>query len=68
MRIAQKLRHSITKVGGWKRIDGGPMKGKVHPRKGISGLWSMSEESKAKMSIAAVKREAAKRLAKQGLK
>lgn len=68
MRIAQRLRHATTEVGGWKRIDGGAMKGKAHPRKGISGLWSMSEESKAKMSIAAIKREVAKRQAKQGLK
>lgn len=30
MRKAQKLRHATTEVGGWKRIDGGPMKGKKH--------------------------------------
>ena len=28
MRVAQKLRHDTTNVGGWKRRDGGPMKGK----------------------------------------
>ena len=28
MRIAQKLRHTNTDVGGWKRKDGGAMKGK----------------------------------------
>jgi group I intron endonuclease len=34
MRAAQKLRHSTTNVGGWKRRDGGAMKGKAHPGKG----------------------------------
>lgn len=68
MKAAQKLRHATTKVGGWKRRDGGAMKGKEHPRKGVSGMWTMTEAAKEKMSIAAVKREAAKRLAKQGLK
>ena len=28
MRQAHKLRHATTIVGGWKRIDGGPMLGK----------------------------------------
>ena len=32
MRLAQKLRHATTKVGGWKRRDGGPMNGKKHIR------------------------------------
>ena len=31
MRSAQKLRHATTKVGGWKRRDGGAMKGKNQP-------------------------------------
>jgi len=48
MKAAQKLRHATTKVGGWKRQDGGPMKGKVHPRKGITGMWSMSDSAKEK--------------------
>lgn len=50
MRIAQKLRHATTNVGGWKRRDGGPMKGKIHPRKGTSGLWNMPQEAKEKLS------------------
>lgn len=33
MKVAQKLRHTTTKVGGWKRRDGGPMKGKKQPLK-----------------------------------
>lgn len=44
MRKAQKLRHATTKVGGWKRIDGGPMKGKKH-----------NTETKEKMSQARLK-------------
>ena len=50
MRTAQKLRHATTKVGGWKRQDGGAMKGKAHPRKGTSGLWHMPAEEKEKLS------------------
>ena len=30
MRQVQKNRHATTKVGGWKRRDGGAMKGKTH--------------------------------------
>ena len=48
MRAAQKLRHATTTVGGWKRRDGGAMKGKSHPRKGISGMWTMSDNAKEK--------------------
>jgi group I intron endonuclease len=44
MRIAQKLRHATTKVGGWKRCDGGAMKGKTH-----------NNETKEKMSQARLK-------------
>lgn len=40
MRLAQKLRHATKKVSGWKRRDGGAMKGKHH-----------KEESKIKSSI-----------------
>ena len=49
MRAAQKLRHATTNVGGWKRKDGGPMKGKSHPRKGTTGLWSMPDNAKEKL-------------------
>jgi group I intron endonuclease len=34
MKVAQKSRHATTTVGGWKRRDGGAMKGKSHPGKG----------------------------------
>jgi group I intron endonuclease len=44
MKAAQKLRHATTKVGGWKRRDGGPMKGKAH-----------NNETKQKMSQARLK-------------
>lgn len=44
MRAAQKLRHATTKVGGWRRRDGGPMKGKKH-----------LNETKEKMSQARLK-------------
>jgi group I intron endonuclease len=44
MKAAQKLRHATTKVGGWKRQDGGPMKGKKH-----------NSETKEKMSQARLK-------------
>lgn len=49
MRAAQKLRHATTNVGGWTRRDGGAMKGKVHPRKGITGMWHMPESGKEKI-------------------
>ena len=60
MRVAQKLRHATTKVGGWKRRDGGPMKGKVHPKKGISGMWSMPEEAKEKIRQVQLERSGTK--------
>lgn len=44
MKVAQKLRHATTNVGGWKRQDGGPMKGKTH-----------NKETKEKMSQARLK-------------
>ena len=44
MKAAQKLRHATTNVGGWKRQDGGPMKGKKH-----------NSETKEKMSQARLK-------------
>ena len=49
MKAAQKLRHATTKVGGWKRRDGGAMKGKPHPRKGTTGLWTMPDSGKEKL-------------------
>ena len=49
MKVAQKHRHSTTKVGGWRRSDGGAMKGKPHPRKGVSGLWNMPTDAKEKL-------------------
>lgn len=65
MKIAQKLRHATTKVGGWKRRDGGPMKGKSHPKKGkISKKWT--DEMKAAHSIRCKEREARKRQLLQG--
>lgn len=65
MRAAQKLRHATTKVGGWKRRDGGPMKGKSHPKKGkISQKWS--DAMKAAHSIRCKEREAKKRQLLQG--
>lgn len=60
MRIAQKLRHATTNVGGWKRQDGGPMKGKKHPRKGTSGMWNMPEEAKEKLRKVQLERSGTK--------
>ena len=44
MKAAQKLRHATTDVGGWRRRDGGAMKGKKH-----------NSETKEKMSQARLK-------------
>ena len=64
MRQSQKLRHATTDVGGWKRRDGGPMKGKAHPKKGKpSKKWSL--EAKARLSLIAKEREARKKLASE---
>jgi group I intron endonuclease len=64
MKAAQKLRHSTTNVGGWKRRDGGAMLGKSHPKKGKpSKKWN--EEMKAAHSIRCKEREARKKLAHQ---
>lgn len=60
MKAAQKLRHATTKVGGWKRRDGGPMKGKAHPRKGVSGMWSMSDDAKEKIRQVQLERSGTK--------
>ena len=62
MKAAQKLRHATQTVGGWKRKDGGPMKGRSHPKKGKpSKKWS--DEAKARLSLIAKEREARKKLA-----
>ena len=50
MSVAQKLRHQLNPAGGWTRVDGGPMKGKMH-----------SEETRKLMSQSAHKREARKK-------
>jgi len=64
MRQVHKLRHATTEVGGWKRRDGGPMKGKAHPKKGKSAKkWS--EEAKSRLSIIAKEREARKKILAQ---
>jgi hypothetical protein len=64
MRQSQKLRHATTNVGGWKRRDGGPMRGKAHPKKGEpSKKWS--PEAKARLSLIAKEREARKKLASE---
>lgn len=60
MRAAQKLRHATTKVGGWKRRDGGPMKGKNHPRKGTTGMWNMPDEAKEKIRKVQLERSGTK--------
>ena len=54
MRASQKAAHARRKEngvdGGWVRKDGGPMKGKVHPKKGKpSTKWS--EEARARFSL-----------------
>ena len=52
MRTAQKLRHATTKVGGWKRQDGGAMKGKLHPKKGKpSKKWSVEQKTQHKLKM-----------------
>ncbi len=56
MKQIHKQRHATTKVGGWTRRDGGPMKGKEHPKKGKpSKKWS--EEAKIKHSETCKKRK-----------
>ena len=46
MKIAQKLRHATRVVGGWKRRDGGAMKGKAHPGKGTKRTEEQRERIK----------------------
>jgi len=45
-RQAHARRRAEGRDGGWKRIDGGPMKGKDHPRKGTSGMWKYTDKQK----------------------
>lgn len=60
-RQAHARRRAAGKDGGWKRIDGGPMKGKVSPKKGKpSTKWS--EEAKARHSVRCLAREQRKKL------
>jgi hypothetical protein len=66
MKAAQKLRHATTKVGGWKRQDGGAMKGKAHPGKGKTHTNRWTDEMKLAHSIRCKKREEKKRLLGQG--
>jgi hypothetical protein len=49
-RQAHARRRAEGRDGGWKRIDGGAMKGKSHPCKGTSGMWSYTEEQKKEQS------------------
>jgi group I intron endonuclease len=63
-RQAHARRRAEGRDGGWKRIDGGPMKGKSHPKKGKpSTKWSA--EAKERYKIIAKEREARKRLSKE---
>ena len=50
MKEVHKLRHATNIIGGWKRRDGGAMKGKMH-----------KEDTKILMSQSAYTREARKR-------
>lgn len=70
MREAQKSAHARRREqgidGGWKRIDGGPMKGKEHPKKGKpSKKWST--ESRERYKVVAKAREEKKRLKREGV-
>lgn len=70
MRAAQVAAHARRKAngtdGGWKRIDGGPMKGKSHPGKGKKHTKRWSDEAKEKYKLVAKAREEKKRLLKEG--
>ena len=62
-RQAHARRRAAGKDGGWKRIDGGPMKGKVSPKKGKpSTKWS--EEAKARHSVRCLERVQRKKLSR----
>ena len=47
MRQVHKLRHANNIIGGWKRRDGGAMKGKSHPGKGTKRTQEQIEKIKA---------------------
>lgn len=52
MQESQRQAHSRRQAEGrdtWTRRDGGAMKGKTHPRKGISGMWNMPDAAKEKL-------------------
>jgi group I intron endonuclease len=54
MRRVHKERHANNKIGGWKRRDGGAMKGKSHPKKGKPSVkWTedMKAEHKIRMKV-----------------
>ena len=54
MRQAQIKAHAKRRAegreGGWKRRDGGCMKGKRNPNKGKTGIWKWDAESKKNLS------------------
>ena len=59
MRASQRHAHARRQAEGrdtWTRRDGGAMKGKTHPRKGIAGLWHMPETAKEKIKQSQIER------------
>lgn len=66
MSIAQKEAHARRRAegrdGGWTRIDGGPMKGKSHPKKGKSSTkWSDADKLLHKKRMAEVRSDPTKK-------
>jgi group I intron endonuclease len=62
MSESQKAAHARRRFlgieGGWKRKDGGPMKGKVHPKKGKpSKKWSEEDKARHKIRMKEVMRK-----------
>ena len=52
MKESQRQAHARRRASGtdtWTRRDGGAMKGKAHPRKGISGMWNMPDVAKERI-------------------
>jgi group I intron endonuclease len=52
MKESQTQAHARRRAKGtdtWTRRDGGAMKGKAHPGKGMSGRWNMPESAKEKI-------------------
>jgi len=79
MSESQKKAHARRRAnggdGGWTRSDGGPMKGKVHPKKGKPGKkWDEESKEKHKIKMQEIhsrpeyKEKNAKRLREQGKK